>query len=591
MKFKKGIFMALVFILASCASDVSASMNLPSTSTNLSSSETSSVSSTKPPRPHTHSLTEWTVIEEADLFHTGKKERHCQDDNYQEIITYYDLSEVEFKDQTYQYSGQEKVLTISGLLPKGVTVEYENNRRTQIGTNLAIAKFIDVENNLIETKQAYLSVVSYQGFPRIDIHTLDSAGIYSKDLYTPATIDVSNCASQYLLSNINAGVRLRGNGTLEASKKPYRLKFDVKQNLLGLNDDDKAKNWVLLAEFYDYSMLRNASAFMLGDSLLDNKGYYSSDFQHVNLYINNIFNGVYLLAEQQQVNKHRVEIYEPMLNETNLNIGYLLELDEYKDGASFEINGASYTATDSNGVINKIPTRNYSVKSDLYSNEQLQYIEKYLKNVYDVLYRAAIKGEYCTIDENHDVVVSDFTNSYDVINSVINIDSLMRLYLLEEIMCDIDVGFSSFYMYVDFSMNAKFNKLTFGAPWDFDWSSGNANGFCYETNHRYNSVFMDHMNPWLFLLSRTDFFESLMHEYFDLFTKSGVFDYMLRQIEDISRTYANDFERNYQKWQVLGTSQHTYHTSDVYNMHSQLDACVYLKKWLENRFNYLDSIF
>ena len=38
-----------------------------------------------------------------------------------------------------------------------------------------------------------------------------------------------------------------------ADKKAFRIKFDQKQKMLGLNDDAKCKSWVLLAEYYDYS--------------------------------------------------------------------------------------------------------------------------------------------------------------------------------------------------------------------------------------------------------------------------------------------------------------------------------------------------
>lgn len=591
MKFKRRMFLIPIFLLASCADNVSTSVSVssPSNSESMTSEE---LSITKPPRPHTHNLSDWEIIEEADLFNTGIKERHCLEDSYSETMKYYDLSEVEFSDKTFQYSGQEKTLRISGMLPKGIHVAYENNTLTNVGTKLAKANFINEGGNIVETKEAFLNIVSYQGFPRVDIHTVNNAIINSKNVYTPAVFDISNCETQYEMQQESGGVRLRGNGTLEASKKPYRIKFDTKQNVLGLNDGAKAKNWVLLAEFYDYSMLRNATAFMLGDSLLDNKGYFSSDFKHVNLYINDVFNGVYLLAEQQQVNKNRIDIYEPEENETNVDIGYLLELDEYKDGPVFYVDGSPYSATDSNGVTAGIPTKSYAVKSDIYTDEQLQYIGKYTSNAFKILYRAAIKGEYCTLDENNNVIVSDYKNSYDAINSVINVDSLMRMYILQEIMKDIDIGFSSFYMYVDFSSSSKFKKMTFGAPWDFDWSSGNVNNeICYSTNNRYNSTFFDHMNPWLFLLSRADFFDDLVKDYWSLLINSGVIDYTFDQIEDISKTYETDFESNFRKWNVLGTSQHTYHSGDVYNIHSQLDASGYLLRWLKNRINYLSSIW
>ena len=40
-------------------------------------------------------------------------------------------------------------------------------------------------------------------------------------------------------------------------------------------------------------------------------------------------------------------------------------------------------------------------------------------------------------------------------------------------MKDYDVGWGSFYMYVDFSSTSKVTRLTMSAPWDFDLAEGN----------------------------------------------------------------------------------------------------------------------
>lgn len=586
MKNKIKLILSAILLFASCSGQ--------NNSSNYSSKSESEINtSTKPPRPHTHEMSEWEIVKEADLFHTGEKERYClSDDGYKESSIYYDFSEVEFKDKIYQYSGDEKEIRISGLLPKGIHVEYASNKRTELGTTFAKANFFNENNEIVETKEAYLTIVDYIGLPRIDINTENNAVINSKEEYTSSSISVSNCLDKFEMNNVSGGVRLRGNGTLGADKKPYRIKFDSKQSILGLNDGAKAKSWVLLAEYFDYSMLRNSSAFMLGDSLMDNKGYFSSDFTHINLYINNVFNGAYVLTEQQQVNKNRVDIYEPEKNEITKDIGYLLELDDYKDDVYFEISGSNHNAIDANGNNGGLPTKSYTIKSDIYSNEQKNFITKYTTNVYEIFYQAAVKNELYELDENFDLVKSTkFKTQYETINAVINVDSLIRSYILEEIMKDVDVGFSSYYMFVDFSKESKFKRMTFGAPWDFDWSSGNVNGDTYNTTGPYNSLHMGHMNPWLFLLSRTDFFNKMIMEYWDLFVKSGVFDFTYNQIEDISRTFRQDFAKNFQKWKVLGTSQHGYHSSDVYNIHSHMDASNCLKKWLKNRIEYLDFIW
>ena len=57
----------------------------------------------------------------------------------------YDLSNIKFEDVVYEYDGQEKNIQITGQLPEGVEVQYENNKATEIGEYTAIAKFKNLD--------------------------------------------------------------------------------------------------------------------------------------------------------------------------------------------------------------------------------------------------------------------------------------------------------------------------------------------------------------------------------------------------------------------------------------------------------------
>ena len=59
-------------------------------------------------------------------------------------------------------------------------------------------------------------------------------------------------------------IRGRGHGTWAADKKPYKLKLKEKADLLG---SGKNKNWVLLANRYDDSLLRNRMISYIGEHL------------------------------------------------------------------------------------------------------------------------------------------------------------------------------------------------------------------------------------------------------------------------------------------------------------------------------------
>ncbi len=83
--------------------------------------------------------------------------------------------------------------------------------------------------------------------PCIYITTEEKRSILSKDEYVASVIDVFNCDAEYELSAA-AGVKVRGNSTADQSEdeKPYRIKFEKKQGMLGLNGGQKLKRWVLL---------------------------------------------------------------------------------------------------------------------------------------------------------------------------------------------------------------------------------------------------------------------------------------------------------------------------------------------------------
>ena len=57
------------------------------------------------------------------------------------------------------------------------------------------------------------------------------------------------------------------------------------------------------------------------------------------------------------------------------------------------------------------------------------------------------------------------------IEELIDIDSVVDAYIVEEVFKNLDAGWSSFYMYRDIG-----GKLFFGPVWDFDLTSGNADG-------------------------------------------------------------------------------------------------------------------
>ena len=153
--------------------------------------------------------------------------------------------------------------------------------------------------------------------------------------YEDCLVTVKDKNDNITIENADAKVKVRGNWTTTYDKKPLRIKFVEKRNMLGLNDGAEMKNWVLLAEYKDGSMLRDKAALEIARGLLEEDGLYASDAEFAEVEINGEYWGMYLLAELQQINPNRVNITEPAtVDYAGTDIGYFLEFDGYFDDES-----------------------------------------------------------------------------------------------------------------------------------------------------------------------------------------------------------------------------------------------------------------
>lgn len=143
--------------------------------------------------------------------------------------------------------------------------------------------------------------------------------VESKEEYLSATLSVDG-AGIFEDFDENIQIRGRGNSTWGYPKKAYRLKLPSKASICGFR---KAKNYVLLANYIDPSMMRSAVASMAAQYV----GMpYPTHSQPVDVYFNNIYKGSYTLTEKVGINNGSVDI--PSADEPN---SILFELDTNYD--------------------------------------------------------------------------------------------------------------------------------------------------------------------------------------------------------------------------------------------------------------------
>ena len=269
--------------------------------------------------------------------------------------------------------------------------------------------------------------------PMMYIYTESEKDIVSKEEYLNCEVSISNTKKEYELNKQSGRIKGRGNSTWTLSnKKPYKIKFDEKVDLFG---NGKAKEWTLIANYADQSLMRNTLAYKVA-SVLDDLEY-TTTTQFVDLYVNNKYRGMYLVCEQIEVGKNRVDIEEDL---SVTDSGYLIELDFRALDEGVE--GRDWFYSNNQMFAIKSP----DTEDELFTSEHVDFIKSYL----DACFSALKSG------------------NYGQVSSLIDVNSFADSYILNELFKSTDVYQSSFYMYKD-----NGGKLCCGPVWDYDLSSGN----------------------------------------------------------------------------------------------------------------------
>ncbi len=382
------------------------------------------------------------------------------------------------------------------------------------------------------------------------IVSITSAGsITSKETYVDASVSIYDENGVAEHSDTPISIRLRGNSTLNAAKKSYRMKFGAKQNVLSIGDG-AAKSWNLVANPYDTSMLRSMTAYHMAD-IMDGMPF-NPNCQSVEVYLNGSYQGVYLLCEAVTVSKSRINIAE--LPDEVENNGYLLEMTRYAE--------ENYFDTD---------LQRYEIKNDLSTDTTIAAQQKAYISGY-------IEDSYAAVENGTQALVEEY----------IDIDSLVDIYIISEIVKNVDAGWDSFYLFKDAG-----GKLTFGPMWDFDLALGNfidVKGFdSWQGLNVYDVAnISSNSNPWFCHIVQQQWFRELVvNRWNEKITElSTVPDWVKAEAQENLASY----ERNCQKWNTLGNKAFS-EPDEIAELATYTAHAEYLADWNENRIGWMDTYF
>ncbi|MCR5331264.1 MAG: CotH kinase family protein [Lachnospiraceae bacterium] len=435
--------------------------------------------------------------------------------------------------------------------------------------------------------------------PTVCVYTKDSAEVVSREEYVECEVYTINCDDEYRLSAVPAGIKVRGNSTayegnvnlIRKNQVPYRIKFEKKQRMFGLNSDAKCKSWVLLKGGYD--LLKNDVGFRFGRTFLRN-GNYCSDGIPVHVYLNGKFVGTYELCEQNQVNGNRVDIFEAPEGYTGTDIGYFVELDNHGELPRFRVSYCGNpSVTDLNGVTKSFKTVFYSIKSDTWSEAQENFINKYINNCFKIVYNACEKGKYYVFNKDYgltkakskqlkktDADGNAMSPAEIVIDRAVDLDSFVDIFLVYELTMSRDVGEGSFFMCADFSDSSNIKKLTFTAPWDFEWSMLSATTGSYAkvfNDESFSDRFGERSNPWYIILMKQDWFlKRVKDRWTELRTAKGKKKSAVDQVISDERALLAKYKTDLSK-------------PIPYEDNGTVASAEALMKWLEKRIAWMDK--
>ncbi|GAA4916057.1 CotH kinase family protein [Mucilaginibacter defluvii] len=390
------------------------------------------------------------------------------------------------------------------------------------------------------TRNYTFKVKNFTGIPIFYLTT--SAPVDSKDVYVNGTL-VINTNGEFEQEKLTIPLQIkgRGNSTWMHPKKPYRLKFTDKAAVLGIG---AAKNWVLLANYSDKTLMRTSLAFNLGRKL--GVGF-TPDSRFVEVVMNGEYAGSYLLTEQVEVHENRVNIPELKkgdVSEDKITGGYLLEWDQRLDETFW-----FRTAHD-------IP---FTLKSPSELPEpQFNYIKNYVQQTEDAIFA----DNFADVNEGY--------------AKYIDVNSFVNYFIVQELMKNQDArDFSSIYFYKD-----RGGKLTLGPLWDFDLALGNVD----YSDARYPTGWWVKDGPWFARLFEDAVFRKRIKDRWNQ-VKGTEIKAIYADIAANSNYINLSQQQNFKRWPIL--NEYVWPNPVILGTYN--NEVNQIKTWLDSRIAWLDS--
>lgn len=349
-------------------------------------------------------------------------------------------------------------------------------------------------------------------------------------------------------------IHVRGDSSRAFDKVGYKIKLINKngkrrdKSVMGM---DKHCDWVLHGPFLDKTLIRNYMWYNLSGELMG----YAPNVRFCEVFINNKYEGLYVMMESITAGKKDGRIQVSVDKKQNSYTGYILKIDGQTKKLDRKVDTFThYTRRRRTDMTIVYPKRKHL------KNGMAQSIEKDFSAFEKMLYSF------------------DFNEKKYGYKKMIDVDSFVNYFIINEFTCNYDVGGKSTYIY------KGTDGLMHMCVWDF-------NNACdaYQEAQVDNRGFVMNDIIWYGMLTKDkDFVNKIIDRYKELRKTVLSEKYLDNYVDETVKYLGSAVDRNFKRWGYSFGSKHDLLIPKERNPRTYKKAVSDLKKFIHIRGNNMD---
>ena len=368
--------------------------------------------------------------------------------------------------------------------------------------------------------------------------------------------------------NGHIGIEIRGASSQMYPKKQYAVETrdaEGENNNVELLGFPSENDWILHAPYSDKTLIRNDIVYTLTRKM----GRYASRTKAFELFINDVYLGVYILMEKVKRDNNRIDIAKLNPDEISgddLTGGYIIKIDKWA-GESTDRWFSEPALPEYGGVWYQY----HYPKYDDIAEQQITYIQNFVAE-FEAMFE---DGSY----------LDPIDGYYDKIDW----DQFVDYAIMQEFAKNVDGYRLSSFIYKDKDSNDP--RLHMGPVWDFNLAFGNAD---YYDGSNTIGWYMDtefgtdlwRIPFWWYLIWEDETFRYAFNARWQELREGTLSaDNVMNVVDSLVGNLGPAVARNFEVWPVLGT----WVWPNEYIGETYPHELNYLRTWITNRLIWMDS--